>query len=96
MYNQTILIEAIRNLTESEGLKYISTNIFSLTIIVYLLMIWILTLLFHALTNIKNKTEYFVVVFLIPQLLGLVYLFFSFVVPIIPKFFANTLNIFGN
>lgn len=87
MLNSTLICEQILEKSTEQSLKIIGE-----VFLPSFLLFWLgsLTLiLIIGLAIIKKDLDKFFIVFIIPFLLGLVILIFTFVIPIIPKFTAG-------
>lgn len=88
--NATIICEQITNKTIEGGLKVVGE-----AYLPSFLIFWVGTLLLIliiGLATIKKDFAKFFAIFIIPLLLGLLILIFTFVIPLIPKFTGNWMS----
>jgi len=89
MINATIIINILQNVTSSnEILKTISNTIYIPSIALYWLFQFILTLSL-GLIYVRKDLGKFWGIFILTQLIGLIVLFFIFIVPIIPNIVSS-------
>lgn len=83
--NQTIIQETLGTFeTVSESIKYLSSEIFLPSVIVYWFFQFLLILIV-GLALVRHDRSKFWGIFLLTQLIGLIILFFIFVFPILPQ-----------
>ena len=84
---------AISMPTELDFIRTISIKIFLPSVAAYWLIQFVIILIIGLLVINKDKDTYFVI-FVVTQLIGALILFFIFVLPIVPEFINNLLNLF--
>jgi len=90
MLNMTTIAEELITKSEEGALLHIS-EIFIPSILIAWITLILLTLFIAAIVKIKAWAKFFAV-FIVPQLILMVILIFTFIVPVIPKWTGHLLH----